>query len=108
VLLPYRDAGCSGALVSAADFGSGVVASDIPIFRELVCAAPQAGRLFASGDPADLAGAVLDLLRVPRSERLAGLAALRADWTWERAAARTSAAMATMLADADPLEAAKP
>jgi glycosyltransferase involved in cell wall biosynthesis len=81
VLLPYRRITGSAALLTALTFGRGVVASDLPYFREILAIEPAAGVLFGVGCVDRLAAAVdeffnLSLDRRSAARRLAD----RCDW----------------------------
>jgi beta-1,4-mannosyltransferase len=74
VLLPYRAITASGALLHALTVGKGVVASDLPYFREILSANPEAGVLVAPENPDALASGIrefftMDLTRRGRSAR---------------------------------------
>jgi glycosyltransferase involved in cell wall biosynthesis len=58
VLLPYRRITGSAALLTSLTLGRGVVASDLPFFREILAGETQAGVLFTPGDPKELARAI--------------------------------------------------
>jgi len=86
VLLPYRHSTCSGALVAALGFGNGVVAADLPVFREMLADSPLAASLFAPGEAGSLAGAVRDQLQIPRQARARACAARCESWSWTKLA----------------------
>jgi len=70
-------------LIEAMAAGAPVVASDIPAFRA-VCEHGRLGRLFANGDPHDLARAVIETLADPGTQARADTAAAavwRYDWS---------------------------
>ena len=50
VLLPYRRITGSGVLLQALTAGVGVVASDLPYFREVLAPEPDAGVFIRAGD----------------------------------------------------------
>ena len=52
VLLPYREITGSAALLMALGMGRGVVASDLPYFREILGGEPDAGVVVPSREPA--------------------------------------------------------
>jgi glycosyltransferase involved in cell wall biosynthesis len=58
VLLPYREVTTSGALLAALTLSRGVIASDLPYFREVLSPHGQAGEFAAPGDAAALAAAI--------------------------------------------------
>jgi beta-1,4-mannosyltransferase len=81
-LLPYRAITGSGVLMHVLGAGRGVVASDLPYFREILASEPDAGVLVSPGDPEALARGVRAFLSKPReSVELAALRLSRAfDW----------------------------
>jgi len=112
VLLPYRQSTCSGALVAALGFGNGVVAADLPVFREMLADSPPAASLFAPGDAGSLASAVRGQLQIPRQVRARACAGLCASWSWTSLADTVCQALdSDSLAAAggqQPVRAAKP
>lgn len=58
VLLPYHRITGSAALLAACTFSRGVVASDLPYFRELLASEPMAGVLCRPNDATELARGV--------------------------------------------------
>ena len=84
VALPYHRVTGSGAILTAATLGRGVVASDLPYFREQVAAEPGMAELFAPGDPGDLARAVGEFFRGPAGERHAAARRLADRYPWGR------------------------
>ena len=50
VLLPYHAVTGSGVLFAAWTLGAGVIASDLPFFREMLESRPLGGRTFRLGD----------------------------------------------------------
>jgi glycosyltransferase involved in cell wall biosynthesis len=83
MLLPYTRITGSGALMTAATLGRGVVASDLPFFREMLAGRDDAGRLFPVGDAAACAQAIEQYLAVPQSVREAAARRLAADASWD-------------------------
>jgi beta-1,4-mannosyltransferase len=69
VLFPYRKITGSAALITALSSGKGVVASDLPYFREALSFAPEAGELCRVEDPTDLARAIEQFFAVPMFRR---------------------------------------
>jgi beta-1,4-mannosyltransferase len=57
-LFPYESITGSSAILTAASLGRGVIASDLPFFRNLLAVEPAAGELFNAGHPGSLAAAV--------------------------------------------------
>jgi beta-1,4-mannosyltransferase len=81
-LLPYSNVTTSSALIASWSLGSGVVASDLPYFREMISPAGLAGRLFRAGDADSLAAQIADYLRVPRETRSAAALAEARKYSW--------------------------
>lgn len=69
VLLPYRRITGSAALLTALSRSRGVVASDLPYFREVLAPAPDAGVLVGPDDPSALAAGVERFFDRPREVR---------------------------------------
>ena len=67
MLLPYLQIFGSSALSLCLALGRGVVASDLPYFREVLAMEPQAGVLAKPGDPAALARAIEEFFSGPPS-----------------------------------------
>jgi glycosyltransferase involved in cell wall biosynthesis len=84
VLLPYRNITGSGSLLAAWSSGRGVVASDLPLFREMLAPEPRAGALFPAGDSRGLADAIRSYLAVPREERTDAALRLARYYDWKR------------------------
>ncbi len=84
VLLPYRNITGSGSLLAAWTLGTGVVASDLPLFREMLAPEPRAGSLFRGGDAAALAGAIRSYLTLSREERTSAALKLAHHYDWKR------------------------
>ena len=82
VLLPYRSVTSSGALLHALSVATGIVTSDLPYFREVLGAEPDAGGLFPPDDPQALARAVVDCLAVPKEGRVRAIERLRGRLSW--------------------------
>jgi glycosyltransferase involved in cell wall biosynthesis len=75
VLLPYRAVTGSGVLFAAWTQGAGVIASDLPFFREMLDPHPLCGRTFAVGNASELAHAIEAYLAIPAQERRQAVAA---------------------------------
>ena len=84
VVLPYLNITGSGALYAAWSLGRGVIASDLPFFRETLGPEPDAGRLFRSGLDDSLADAIIEYLRIPSERRTAAALRLMQQHSWER------------------------
>jgi glycosyltransferase involved in cell wall biosynthesis len=98
VVLPYRDAEQSGVLYAALAFGKPLVLSAVGGFPEV--AGQGAARLVPPEDPADLAGALSELVGDEAARRELGEAAARAAagaYSWGEAARRTLALYAELI-----------
>ena len=84
VLLPYRQITGSGALLMALGMGRGVVASDLPYFREILGDEPDAGVVVSSREPAVWAEHVLDYLKKPVEARQRAALRLAEQYSWDR------------------------
>ena len=84
VLLPYRRITGSSALLAALTLGRGVVASDLPFFRETLAEEPEAGVLCAPTDPIDLARAVRTFFELPADRRHAAARRIADRYAWDR------------------------
>lgn len=82
VWLPYRRIWGSAVALLALTAGRGVIASDLPFFRELLDGEPDAGRLVAAGDAHALARATQEYLTVPRERRRTAALALASCYDW--------------------------
>ena len=84
VLLPYRKITGSGSLLAAWTLARGVIASDLPLFREMLAPEPDAGETFEADDSGSLAAAIRRYLAKPAEARTG--AALRAAnyYSWDR------------------------
>lgn len=69
VLLPYHAVTGSGVLFAAWTLGAGVIASDLPFFREMLDGRPLLGRTFHTGNAADLASAIQAYLASSADDR---------------------------------------
>jgi beta-1,4-mannosyltransferase len=81
-LLPYLNVTTSSALITSWSLGTGVVASDLPYFREMIPKPTAAGRLFRAGDVQSLAAAIDEYVRVPRDKRVAAAVAEARNYCW--------------------------
>ena len=84
VLLPYREITGSGALLTALGMGRGVVASDLPYFREILGGEANAGVVVPSREPAVWAEHVLDYLKRPVEARQRAALRLAEQYSWDR------------------------
>jgi glycosyltransferase involved in cell wall biosynthesis len=83
-LLPYRAITGSAALLTAVTLGVGVVASDLPFFREVLDREPAAGEVCPVGDAAGLAAAVRRFFDRPPGERGRAARRLADGFAWDR------------------------
>lgn len=95
VLLPYRQITGSGVLYAAWTMGCGVVASDLPYFREMVPKDGDAGRLFETGSPKALVDAVRAYLAIPRDRRGRAARAEADRYSWDERVRPVAEAMAS-------------
>lgn len=84
VLLPYRKITGSAALLMALGLARGVVASDLPFFREILASEPDAGVVVPSRDPAVWAEHVLAYLAKPAEARRSAALRLAEQYSWDR------------------------
>jgi glycosyltransferase involved in cell wall biosynthesis len=85
VLLPYRRITGSGALLTTVTLGRGVVASDLPYFREMLAFEPEAGVLYPAGSPEALARGVEEYFSRRVEGRNAAARRLADRFPWEEA-----------------------
>jgi glycosyltransferase involved in cell wall biosynthesis len=83
-VLSYSKVTTSGVLLASWTLGTGVIASDLPPFRELLADAGIAGRLYPSGDAGALAAAMSDYLSAPREVRQTAALAEARRYSWPR------------------------
>ena len=93
MVMSYRAVTNSGAFYAAMTFGRGVIASDLPFFREMLGMSPDAGRLFRPGNAADLARALREYLAVPADQRCRAARAIADALPWERVIPPVAAAI---------------
>lgn len=84
ILLPYRAITGSGALLAALGLGRGVVASDLPYFREILDDEPDAGLTVSGWDAAAWADGLLEYLQRPAAGRSRAALRLAARYSWDR------------------------
>lgn len=82
LLLPYRKITGSGALLAALTLGRGVIASDLPYFREILQDSSEAGMLVPANDPDALADGVQRYLEIDSTRRAAAARRLAAKYAW--------------------------
>lgn len=84
MVLPYLDITGSGALYAAWGLGRGVIASELPFFRETTSLEPDAGMLFRCGVSDSLADAIIEYLGIPAGRRTAAALRLTQQHSWEQ------------------------
>ena len=84
VLLPYRKVTGSGVLFAAWSLGRGVIASDLPFFREMIAVDANCGTLFHAGDADDLAAAISRFLQIPGKNRQRAADQMTEKYSWDR------------------------
>lgn len=82
LLLPYKVVTGSGALLAALTLGRGVVASDLPFFREILCGVPNAGFLVKPDNANELASGIEAYLNVPPEVRAKSARCLADNYNW--------------------------
>lgn len=98
MLFPYRRITGSGALLAALSLGRGVVASDLPYFRELLAGHPEAGVLVPRGNVAALARAIDQLLVLDPNRRCAAARGLADRFAWDKVVPPVAEALKAMRA----------
>jgi glycosyltransferase involved in cell wall biosynthesis len=84
MLLPYRQITGSAVLLSAVGCGRGVIASDLPFFREILSGEPQAGVLVPTRDAAVWSNSIVEYLAIPAEVRSRAAHRLAARYSWDR------------------------
>ena len=82
MLLPYRQVAGSGALLAAITLGCGVIASDLPYFREVLKSEPHSGVLVRPDDADALADGIKRYLMVPGTIRKDAVRSLAHRYKW--------------------------
>jgi glycosyltransferase involved in cell wall biosynthesis len=82
LLLPYRKITGSGALLAALTLGRGVIASDLPYFREILQDSSEAGMLVPANDPDALADGLQRYLDIDSTRRAAAARRLAEKYAW--------------------------
>jgi len=82
LLLPYRKVSGSGALLAYLTLGRGVVASDLPYFREVLSGSKNAGVLFKQNDVNSLEESIRKFLEVDQEERNINASILAEKYQW--------------------------
>ena len=83
VLMPYRRITGSGALLTSLTLGRGVVASDLPFFREILSRELGAGVLCTPGDARDMARSIDVFFRIPAEHRHAAARRIADQCDWK-------------------------
>ena len=82
LLLPYRRVTGSGALLAALSLSRGVIASDLPFFRDVLGSNTAAGTLVPPESPRALSEAIKDYLKLPSETREEAAALLADRYNW--------------------------
>ena len=82
VVLPYSEITTSGALLTALTFGRGVIASDVPFFREILGNERDAATLVPPNDPEALARGIRLHLSIPAEVRFHAARRLAEKFAW--------------------------
>ena len=83
VLLPYLHTSGSGVLLTAWTLARGVIASDLPYFREIAASEPDAAQLFEPDNSHALAEAIRQYLTIPVELRTRAAQRAAAKYAWE-------------------------
>jgi len=92
-LLPYRRITGSAALLTALSRSRGVVATDLPYFREVLEPEPEAAVLVPPDDPSALAGGIERFFDRPAAERGAAARRIAAALAWPELVAPAAAVL---------------
>lgn len=84
LLLPYRKITGSGAFMSTMTLGRGVIASDLPYFREMLDGHADAGCLFETNNETALANAIKEYLRIPAARRHVAAKSIAQKYSWDK------------------------
>lgn len=84
ILLPYNKITGSGALLAVLTLGRGVVASDLPYFREVLGNNSDAGVLVPAGNSAAFADNIRNYLKIPAKKRSQAARSLAEIYEWEK------------------------
>ena len=84
VLLPYQKITGSGAFMLAMTLGRGVIASDLPYFREMLAGNDDAGVLFEPGSEISLSAAITKYLLIPADCRQAAARKIAQEYSWDK------------------------
>jgi glycosyltransferase involved in cell wall biosynthesis len=82
VIMPYRRITGSGALLASLTLARGVVASDLPFFREILAQEPEAGVLSTPGDARDIARAINAFFSIAAESRHAAARRIADRYDW--------------------------
>lgn len=84
LLLPYKEVTGSGALLAALSLGKGIVASDLPFFREVLEGFPSAGILVKPNDPSALASGICKSLEISADVRTKSARTVADNFSWNK------------------------
>lgn len=99
VLLPYRRITGSAALLTALSRSRGVVASDLPYFREVLAPEPEAGVLVTPNDPSGLAAGIERFFDRPREIRETAARRIASALAWAEIVAPVAEILEARLTD---------
>lgn len=97
ILLPYRKITGSGALLAALTFGKGVIASDLPFFREILSGHEDAGVLVEPENVQALTDGIRRYLKTPLICRQTAARELADQYAWSRTIEPAAIAIRKML-----------
>jgi glycosyltransferase involved in cell wall biosynthesis len=84
ILLPYKKITGSGALLAALSLGTGVIASRLPYFEEILTQNDNAGRLFDINNLSAFVEAIKEYLRLTPESRTFAAKAISSLYSWPR------------------------
>jgi beta-1,4-mannosyltransferase len=93
--LPYHRISSSSAVLLSLTASRGVIASDLPFFREILDGAVGAGRLVRPSDPVAIAEATREYLKVPADERSRAAREVADRYAWEQVVKDFASALKT-------------
>ena len=83
LLFPYRSVTGSGALLAALTLGKGVIASDLPFFRDVLGGYENAGLLVSPTTPEQLSEAIIQYLQISSKTREDAACDLASRFRWD-------------------------
>ncbi|OUS15920.1 hypothetical protein A9Q88_09205 [Gammaproteobacteria bacterium 50_400_T64] len=103
LVMPYKKITGSGALLAALTLSRGVIASDLPYFREILEQHPNAGALTPTNDPQKLADSIELYLAIPHHIRNASAKALADTYAWSQLVAPIAKAIHSLTCDSSTI-----